>query len=110
MTTVLRECFRADIVVPMTSNAKVAHDPVRFECLDALVTAIAGGHRRHDGVHGDWRAWNGEFMPEDSRQYTTTLPPEHLEHDVRIIEEFIRRVFEQQAVCIEITPILATQF
>ncbi len=104
----LRPCFRVEISVPTTNNAKRPFEALRFEAFQALLTALVGGHRWHGPAHGEWR--DDIIMTDDTRQYVATFAEADLERNLQIIHEFVRRVFEQRAVCIEISQTLATDF
>jgi len=108
--TVLRECIRADIYLPVCDNAKVPFSPALLNAFRVLLTALAGGHRSGGELDGEWRAPNREIDGEPVRVFTATFAAEEATHNVAVIEEFVLRVFDQKAVCIELTPILATQF
>ena len=104
----LRACFRVEISVPTTDNAKRPFEPLRYEAFQALLTALVGGHRWHGPAHGEWH--DDIIMTDDTRQYIATFAEADLERNLQIIHEFVGRVFKQRAVCIEITRTLATDF
>lgn len=108
--TRLRECVRADIYLPLEDNTKKPFSPELLNAFSVLLTALAGGHRSGGNLDGEWRTPNRQFDCEPVRLFTTTFAVEDVSRNVALIDEFVRRAFDQQAACIELTPILATEF
>ena len=100
---------RLTVLVPEADNAGQAFTPDEFAAFESFALDLAGGLTIGGYVKGLWRDEQTTYA-DTNRQYILIVPRSRANAIATAIVEYVRNVFRQLAVYVEMTPVTVAGF